>query len=326
METLFVRLNTPQGVFQAGETLPVRRKASGYEIPDDGAGKPHTIAFSQAQPVDYASAESDHDGVCTLTCVSHFFASGHPDVAEGIAETGEIPARNVRFVHYPGSQQMVFHMPKYAWDAGTYRLINALTNQSILECPVREKLNGSTMILLDTYPLPPGFYTVETDWPNGWTHRIQWIKRRPGYPVPETYTHPPGNVRMVQDDTGYHIYDANGVEIPGESQVREQAERSIRRSFSRRIEYGPGGRGGTLYYVDTERRITFYWEFGGGDCIASIDLPTEEHWEKTTGAPLAEREAIVQFVAESVLRDQVPSGGFYKMGEKETSLWSGKKD
>jgi hypothetical protein len=82
----------------------------------------------------------------------------------------------------------------------------------------------------------------------------------------------------VQNNNQYHQFDSNGVELKGEMQIREKALRNIKRSFSRRVEYGPSGRGGNLYYVDTETRIEFWWEFGGGDCIAIIDEPTREHW------------------------------------------------
>jgi len=83
---------------------------------------------------------------------------------------------------------------------------------------------------------------------------------------------------MVQNNNQYHQFDSNGVELKGEMQIREKALRNIKRSFSRRVEYGPSGRGGNLYYVDTETRIEFWWEFGGGDCIAIIGEPTREHW------------------------------------------------
>ena len=324
METLFIRLKKQHGAFQEGETLPALRTDNGYTLPDDGQGKTLTLPFSDADVVTHTPSEKDLDGKCYLTCVSNFFAEGKKDNAEGVAETGEVLAHQVRIVHYPGSQQLIFHMPKYAWDAGEIRFFNALTGEVLERKPVREKLSGSTQIVWGTYPLPPGFYTIEADWPDGWTHRIQFVKRWPGYPVAEVYTHPPGNVTMVQNDHGYRLYDSNGVEMEGEMQIREKAMLNIKRSFSRRVEYGPSGRGGTLYYVDSETRIEFWWEFGGGDCIAYINIPTAEQWEKHTGTPISERDDIVTFVAETVLRDQVSSGGYFKIGESDISLWARK--
>jgi hypothetical protein len=325
METLFICLKKQHGAFQEGETVPARRSDNGYTLPDDGMGNALTLPFSDADVAAFKPSEKDLDGKCFLTRVSNFFAEGEKNNTEGVAETGEVLAHQVQLVHYPGSQQIIFHMPKYAWDAGEIRLLNTLNGEVVERKPVREKLSGSTQILWDTYPLQPGFYTIEANWPDGWTHRIQFVKRWPGYPVAEVYTSPPGNITMVQKDHEYRLYDANGVEMDGEMQIREKAMRNIKRSFSRRVEYGPGGRGGNLYYVDAETRIEFWWEFGGGDCIAFIDIPNAEQWEKRTGTPISERDDIVAFVAETVLRDQVSSGGYFKIGESDVSFWGERK-
>lgn len=177
-------------VFQPGNIVEVRRRIleksenqsqSGYFIPDIGDGTPGIIPLDAADPVtDPASTEDAHYGKCVLTSVSNFWADNPERTGEG--QAGSIKPVNVRVVHYPDCQQLVFHMPQYAWDAGAFRLTNACSQEVIEEKPVRERLNGGTMILTNTLPYPPGFYTIEAGWPDGWTHRIQFIKFTEGFP------------------------------------------------------------------------------------------------------------------------------------------------
>ncbi len=44
------------------------------------------------------------------------------------------------------------------------------------------------------------------------------------------------------------------------------------------IEIVQEGRSGTIRYAERDRRYDFYWEFGGGDTLASITVPTPSQW------------------------------------------------
>lgn len=73
------------------------------------------------------------------------------------------------------------------------------------------------------------------------------------------------------------------------------------------IRYTQNGRGGTITYQQEATQLRFDWEFGGGNCVAIIFVPTEAQWEKATGLPLLERQKVLEFVAQQVVRDQAPS-------------------
>lgn len=75
----------------------------------------------------------------------------------------------------------------------------------------------------------------------------------------------------------------------------------------KRVIYSQSGRGGTITYQDGETDIPLDWEFGGGNCVVIIFVPTEAQWEKATGLPLSERLPVLEFVAQQVIRDQAPS-------------------
>ena len=81
-----------------------------------------------------------------------------------------------------------------------------------------------------------------------------------------------------------------------------------RHGGERRVVVGHRGRGGTVAYVDGGgAQIQFEFEFGGGDCLAIIYVPNETEWVSQTQTPLAQRDEILNFVAECVQRDHAHS-------------------
>lgn len=80
------------------------------------------------------------------------------------------------------------------------------------------------------------------------------------------------------------------------------------------LKYASDGRSGRVIYQDVFSELSFYFEFGGGNCVAIIDIPGPKKWEKETKRALADRESIVQFIAEKCRQDQVPDG-YYKISD-----------
>lgn len=312
-----LEITTPIFIFQTGNVLELedtiveetmgKAKVKGYYVPDTGEGEPGIIPQDHVRIIEAEKSEAtEFFGKCVLTKVSNFYKDREKDPEVGKAEIGIVEKYNVQVVHYPDCQQLFFHMPKYAWDAGNVRLTEDVTHQVLYDQPVRDKLNGSTMILWDTLPLKPGFYTLEANWPDGWTHQLRFIKFIPGYPREEVYKHPPGNVTVIQNDQEYRTFDSNGVEIlDGISQKREDIFKKFFEGL-RHLEYDNRGRGGYVIYCEGDIRISFDFEFAGGKGVVLIFVPTPAQWELATGTPLAERDSILTFVAEQAIRDQAP--------------------
>jgi hypothetical protein len=237
--TIHCKITRHTHVFQPGNVVEVRRRIleksetqpeSGYYIPDIGDGTAGIIPLDAAEPLGGTPPTADaYYGKCVLTSVSNFWQNAGEKAGEGPA--GSIKPVNVRIIHYPDCQQLVFHMPQYARDAGTFRLINACSQEVIQEKPVHERLNGGTMILTNTLPYPPGFYTIEADWPDGWAHRIRFIKFTEGFPK-FPFEKAPLNVRRaVRNEEVHLLYEpepeviegvtANGTKIPDTSFRRD---------------------------------------------------------------------------------------------------------
>jgi hypothetical protein len=57
-----------------------------------------------------------------------------------------------------------------------------------------------------------------------------------------------------------------------------------------------------------------HYEFGGGDVVASIDIPSVEKWKRETGLPLDRRDEVLNFIGQQVVKDQTTGGrGSFKI-------------
>jgi len=80
------------------------------------------------------------------------------------------------------------------------------------------------------------------------------------------------------------------------------------------ISYSSNGRYGHVHYQSPETTFALYFEFGGGNCVACINIPDTDTWEAETSLPLARRESVLQFIGQQVVKDQTSSGtGYFKI-------------
>lgn len=79
-------------------------------------------------------------------------------------------------------------------------------------------------------------------------------------------------------------------------------------SDTARLTYSSEGRSGHVYYQSPEAAFTLYFELGGGDCVASISLPSPDAWTRHTGLPLDRRDEVVRWIGQRVVQDQTTGG------------------
>lgn len=248
-------------------------------------------------------------------------AAGDDDVFDGHIVPGE-PVNSgdgaagaglltVRFVHYPGAQQLIIWLPQSGYQGyGDLRLTGP--GGLVESAPVRDRLNGSVQILWNTLGWPPGSYRLEIDRDDGVQHRLGMTKLEAGAAPPEPAAPEPEPELFQRDECGEIIYrDGAGNVLPNaDLDLREKVLADMARRFNRRLEFEGTFRGGTVHYIDSVRRIAFWHEMAGGGYHMMIDIPAADRWEAATGTPLAERDEIVRFVAEETRRVQAPSWNF----------------
>jgi len=237
--------------------------------------------------------EAEHDGQAAITDIR---------TVDGPADL-ELPT--AQFVHYPGSQQLILWLPKPAYQ-GYGELSVTCNGVDIERSPVTSRVNGSVQILFATLPWAPGEYLITITHAEGWRHIVELSKYAAGEkpplpppPPPELYSGPPPSSAPI-------IYrDGFGKELPNvDLEMRAKAQRETVGKFTRHVEYEGNFRGGTITYIEGERRIRLWHEMCGGDMKFMIDIPPAESWERVTGAPLAERDDIVKFIAARVQQEK----------------------
>ena len=195
-----------------------------------------------------------------------------------------------RVAQYPDCQQLQLWLPEEAKPEDWQRLrLRDAGGRMLLDEPIQGLLMARTRLLLDALPWPAGELWLEIGHASGGCLRVQLMKDAA---LPVTLPQP----AALAD--------------PGEDLQRRDAQRQqLMRRFSRRLSYTNQGRAGLVHYHEgDELSLSFRWEMSGDDAEPLwIDVPTAQEWERVTGVPLARREEILRFVAETACREQSSS-------------------
>lgn len=70
------------------------------------------------------------------------------------------------------------------------------------------------------------------------------------------------------------------------------------------VTYESNGRTGYVHFNWDGILLRFYYEFSGGNSLATIDVPSAENWETETGIGPEHRRMILEFIANRIIRDQ----------------------
>ncbi len=253
-------------------------------------------------------------GIINITAITNGFTGS---VLSGNSEilANNLDDSRVKFIHYPDCQQLIIWLPEYGYNYETIEIKNPDEGIIIFEKMVPDILQGSIQLIIDTLPFCPGLYELKINKPDGFCHLICFTKFEERIPtdVPQVeevaYTKAAENHIIYKDGTGKVIPDSDLI-------LRDQLINKLVNKFSRRIEYTGNSRAGSVIYIEGDKRLEFYTEMGGGNCMFYIMVPPALSWEKSTGISLDERDEILLFIAESAGRDQA-SSCYYKINDNE---------
>ena len=77
-----------------------------------------------------------------------------------------------------------------------------------------------------------------------------------------------------------------------------------------------------MVYKDRQGEIRLSYEFGGGNCLAFINVPTVAEWTKKTNRPISQRQEILQFVAEQTIKDKAKNC-YYELYDNSITIFKG---
>ncbi len=90
------------------------------------------------------------------------------------------------------------------------------------------------------------------------------------------------------------------------------------------LRYSEDGRGGTIHYTSPETRFDMWYEFAMPPALVIIGIPESKYWEGQTKTPLAQREAILQFIGEQVIQDKLAGSGHFLLSDQILTVLVGK--
>ncbi|MBP6695715.1 MAG: hypothetical protein KA161_11335 [Saprospiraceae bacterium] len=274
--------------------------------------------------VTFNEMETNYFGIVTLTSIENIRPSNDTS-NEKTATDDLMDESRVRLVHYPDCQQLIIWLPVDGIHYLDMVICDQKTKDEIWRKDIREIINGTIQIILDTLPFGPGELFIKITKKNGLQHIINLKKYDEGV-IPIQPVISPEIV--PEEDKAPIIYrDGFGNIIPDQDLIlRENVFNELYRKFSRRVKYEGAGRSNNVIFVDGNKILTFYSEMGGGNCLFYIDIPAKENWVNETGYSLDERDEILQFVAESTLRDQTTSSGaYFEIEDKWITFYKGPK-
>lgn len=243
-----------------------------------------------------------------------------PDRFEGPVDIGPAapPGLVARFVRYPGCQQLQLWLPQPDHNGARRVQVRRADGLVVDDAALHERLSGPVQLLFDTLAWPPGAYQLTVDAAPGQPAVAlalhKWAADPPAAP-------PPADARVDAGGRGAHagfggsepapVYrDGLGRVLPDEAQrLRDTAWAQLQRRFSRQVRVHNQGRAGTVTYEERLpqlRRLHFAHEIAGGPWHWAVTVPTPARWQAETGLPLAERDELLRFVAESLQRSQGP--------------------
>lgn len=81
------------------------------------------------------------------------------------------------------------------------------------------------------------------------------------------------------------------------------------------LQYTDEGRSGKILFNSGAVVFSMWWEIAGEDAIAIVGIPATDQWEKVTGLSVEERDAVLDFIGEQIIRDQLFGKGVFVVGE-----------
>jgi len=90
------------------------------------------------------------------------------------------------------------------------------------------------------------------------------------------------------------------------------------------LRYSHEGRGGTIHYTSPETSFDMWYELAMPPALVDIGIPEPRYWESQTKTPLAQREAILQFIGQLVVNDKLSGNGYFLFDDQIMSICRGK--
>lgn len=76
--------------------------------------------------------------------------------------------------------------------------------------------------------------------------------------------------------------------------------------FSGKVSVERNGRSGYVHVVIEDRGLQFHWEYGSGNCIAMVAVPSPAQWSVLDPYRVFERDSFLAGLAREIARHECP--------------------
>jgi len=88
------------------------------------------------------------------------------------------------------------------------------------------------------------------------------------------------------------------------------------------LSYTENGRSGHVRYSSGGTQFSMYFEFGGGNALITIWVPSPNDWESKTGLPQAKRDDLLHQIARQLIADKTSTGqNRYEIGDNSITIF-----
>ena len=254
-------------------------------------------------------------GQLIVTKVENLYAEIYSQ-QENLTDKSSFTEKNIKSVHYPDCQQLIIWLPEYYTGYDRIEITDAFNEKLVYVAKIKDIISGSVQILLDTLFLYPGEFVLSIYNEDNVCYKVHLKKNHKGEQPLQNVQTPILKESSIDNDTIMYK-DGFGNSLPDEDLIlRDQVVKKTINKVFRRLEFISYGRDGEVVYIEGDKKIGFYMELGGNDCVFYLIVPPPEKWEAETKFPLSERDEILLYVAEGTLRDQAPNC-MYRIAKRE---------
>ena len=88
--------------------------------------------------------------------------------------------------------------------------------------------------------------------------------------------------------------------------IDRTAQTRMQASSHQSVDITEQGRSGSVVYRELAGSLSFFWEFGGGDTVAIVQVTDIDAWKAPPSWLAGRREEVLRFVADEVVRQKTP--------------------
>jgi len=258
------------------------------------------------------------------------------------SEASHLACLTLRYVKYPGSQQLILWLPQEVYK-GYQNFLFYQNDRLLEECPLENKVSGSVQLIIDTLTLEPGTYSIQITHTSGWRHQLDFIKLKPEASGSLELSYVTKIIRKnnfeeyllsIAEGSLWGVLEnassgnrnaassysnSNQNYTSDEERIREEGRRILEETYANmfkepspypKLTFEDQDQTGIIHFIDEHLEVSFFCKMGTPPVRLEITVPASADWEQKTNIPLKKKRETMLFIASGVRKAQKVSWRF----------------